>query len=167
MSQDDELEARSIRSRAPSRRKYENILVDTTFTFNEITKDIQRQNKRIDEATKSTENLETAIESLQQVKTQYMKVIDELEQLSLQDKWGESKEVKKTVEVVGPKYLNLLESKIQEISSVKEVSHHRHEQSRTVRAPSKESIRSARTRVSKASSSVERICGDSSGTEAS
>ena len=85
-----------------------------------------------------------------------MKVIDELHQLFLQDKWDESKEAKETVETVSIKYLDLVESNNQEISCRLELSHWQQEQSCSAKAPSKKSVRSARTRVSKASSSVER-----------
>ena len=112
--------------------------------------------KGIDESARSTEDLDTAMQTLQQVKTRYMKVIDELHQLFLQDKRDESKEAKETLETVSVKYLDIVESKIQEISCRLELSHWQHEQSRSAKALSKESVRSARTRVSKASSSVER-----------
>ena len=69
MSQEDEFEVRSTRSRAPSRKKYANTLVDTTFKFNETTKDIQRRIKEIDESARSVEDLDTAMQTLQQVKT--------------------------------------------------------------------------------------------------
>ena len=140
------MESRSTQPRAPSRVKYGNDLVDMTFAFNEVTKDIQKYVKKLDVSAKSTEELEVATHALQELKTRYTKVIAELRELFFLDKWDESKEVQETVKTVSPKYLKLLQEKILEVSRT----------SRNDKPPSKRSSRSARTRLSKASSSVER-----------
>jgi hypothetical protein len=157
MSRIDTSDARSIRSGAPSGKKFENTLVDTTFTFNKLTKEIQERIKGVNESFNNPVELEKTVQILETSKECYMKVINELNNLFLQDKWGESEEVKLTVESVGSKYLEVMESNILEASAKLKLFHSQQKrQSVTSKVSSRRSSRSTRSGVSKASSSAER-----------
>jgi hypothetical protein len=116
-----------------------------------------REASRVSESSNNPLELEKTVHILESSKERYMKVINELNNLFLQDKWGESAEVKLTVEYVGSKYLEVMESKILEASAKLTLFHSQQErQSVTSKVTSRRSSRSARSGVSKASSSVER-----------
>ena len=111
MSRAEGSDTRSTRSMASSRKKYENLLVDTTFTFNRLTKEIQDRIKHVNESFNNPVELAQAAQILESSKEDYKKVINELNNLFLQGKWDESKEVKSTVGLVGSKYLQEVDQK--------------------------------------------------------
>ena len=90
LSEEFNVETHEVRSRAPNRKGYHNLLVNRTSTFNKATKNLQKDIELVNKSMENPEMLEKASETLKDSKEHYKKLVDELEQLFLQDKWGKA-----------------------------------------------------------------------------
>ena len=66
-----------VRLRAPSRKGYQNILLNRTSTFNKVTKNLQRGIKRVNISIKNPELLKEASDMLKESKEYYEKLVEE------------------------------------------------------------------------------------------
>ena len=110
-------ETHEVRTRAPSRKGYHNLLVNRTSTFNKATKNLQKDIEQVNKSMEDPEMLEKASDTLKDSKEHYERLLEELEQLFLQDKWGEAVSVKPTVQTVSKRYLEAVDIAIHEASS--------------------------------------------------
>ena len=116
-SEEFNVETHEVRSRAPSRKGYHNLLVNRTSTFNKATKNLRKDIELVNKSMENPEMLEKALETLKDSKEHYKKLVDELERPFLQDKWGEAVTVKPTIQTVSKRYLEAVDNAIFEASS--------------------------------------------------
>lgn len=94
------------RSRIPSRKGFQSLLIKKTLVFNKETKALQKAiDSVVHTATGEPSTLKSVIASLEVSKYSFERILRDLEDIFAQDRWGEAKEVKSTVSQTSQKFL--------------------------------------------------------------